>query len=52
MKEIELNRIQIHDLGVKYTALNRKFRYKRQLARPRCHSFVNQQRTRKELVVR
>ena len=26
--------------------LNRKFRYKRQLARPRCHSFVNQQCTR------
>ena len=25
--------------------LNRKFRYKRQLARPRCHSLVNQERT-------
>ena len=30
---------------------NRKLRYKRQLARPRCHSFVNQQRTRQELVI-
>ena len=29
-----------------------KFWYKRQLARPRCHSFVNQQRTRQELVIR
>ena len=34
------------------TLLNGKFRYKRQLARPRCHSFVNQQRTRQELVIR
>ena len=32
--------------------LKRKFRYKRQLARPRCHSVVNQQRTRQELVIR
>ena len=33
------------------SALKRKFWYKRQLARPRCHSFVNQQRTRQELVI-
>ena len=32
--------------------LKRKFRYKRQLVRPRCHSVVNQQRTRQELVIR
>ena len=33
--------------------LNRKFRYKRQLARSSCHSFVNQQRMRHwELVIR
>ena len=37
---------------IKYFILNRKFQYKRQLARPRCHSFVNQQRTRQELVIR
>ena len=30
----------------KHTVLNRKFQYKRQLAQPRCHSFVNQQRMR------
>ena len=39
------------NLQLNLTSLNRKFRYKRQLARPRCHSFVNQQRTRQELVI-
>ena len=29
-----------------------KFQYKRQLARPRCHSFVNQQCTSEELIIR
>ena len=33
------------------TKLNRTFRYRRQLSRP-CHPFVNQQRTRQELVIR
>ena len=33
-----------------YYPTNMKFHYKRQLARPRCHSFVNQQRTRQELI--
>ena len=35
-----------------YLIENRKFRYKRQLTRPRCHSFVNQQGARQELVIR
>ena len=51
--QAEIKRVRFKGNQVHFSViLKRKLRYKGQLVKPRCHSFVNQQHTRQKLVIR